>query len=154
MNTMGTPQTWSHFNMLDLHETVRTLSQCHHFCHKKNVHVKKKHGNTTNMVSFQHAGFARNIAHTESVSSFLSQEKCTCQKKTMGTPQTWSHFNMLDLHETVHTLSQCHHFCPKKNAHAKKTQWAHHLQHAGFARNIAHTESMSFFVTRNNAHVK
>ena len=151
---MGTPQTWctsTCWICTKHHAHTETTSS---FLSQKNVHVKKtqwahhKHG------ALQYAGFARNFPHTESMSSFLSQEKCTCQMNTMGTPQTWSHFNMLDLHETVHTLSQCHHFCPKKNAHAKKTQWAHHLQHAGFARNIAHTESMSFFVTRNNAHVK
>ena len=31
---MGTPQNTVHFNMLDLHERLCTLSQCHHFGHK------------------------------------------------------------------------------------------------------------------------
>ena len=53
-NTMGTPQTRCHFNMLDLHETVRTLSQYHHFVQKKcTCQMQNTMGTPHNMVSLQ-----------------------------------------------------------------------------------------------------
>ena len=51
---MGTPQTRCHFNMLDLHETVRTLSQYHHFVQKKcTCQMQSTMGTPHNMVSLQ-----------------------------------------------------------------------------------------------------
>ena len=52
--------------------------------------------------------------------------RATCMQNTMGTPQTWSHFNMLDLYETLRTLSQCHHLSHKNCACQMQKNWAHH----------------------------
>ena len=92
-------KTWCHFNVLDLHETLRTLSRCHHFGHKNctlhtsnakhNGHTTKHGVNSTCWICTKHcahwvdvitsvikchAGFARNITLTESMSSLWSQE--------------------------------------------------------------------------------
>ena len=48
--------------MLDLHETMRTLSRCHHFRHRNcRRQMQNTMGTPQNMVSLQHAGFARMI---------------------------------------------------------------------------------------------
>ena len=48
-------------------------------------HMHAKHnGHTTNMVSLQHAGFVRNIAHTESMSSSFPQKLCMSNAKKIG----------------------------------------------------------------------
>ena len=67
-------------------------------------------GTPQNMVSFQHAVFARNIAHTEANYHF-GHNSCTCQMQTQWAHhKTWCLFNMLDLHEASPMLSRCHHF--------------------------------------------
>ena len=74
---MSTPQDMARFNMLDLHETLRTLSQRHQFGHKNCTCQMQNHNkHTTNIVSLQHAGFQRNIAHTASMSSSCAQKMC------------------------------------------------------------------------------
>ena len=56
-------KTRYHFNMLDLRETLRTLRRCHHFRHRNcTCQMQNTMGTPQNMVSLQHAGFARSIA--------------------------------------------------------------------------------------------
>ena len=56
-------RTWYHFDMPDLHEAVRTLSRCRYFRHQTcTCQMQNTMGTPQNMVSLQHAGFARSIA--------------------------------------------------------------------------------------------
>ena len=70
------PQDMARFNMLDLHETLHTLSQRHQFSHNNCTGQIQNHNkHTTNVVSLQRAGFQRNMAHTASMLSSCAQKK-------------------------------------------------------------------------------
>ena len=133
-------KTRYHFNMLGLRETLRTLSRCHHFRHQTCTCQMQKHNghaaghgiNSTCWIC------TKQCAHWVDVITF-AKVKCKTQ---WAHRRTWYHFNMLDLHETVHTLSRCHHFrhrnctCQMQNTMGTPQNMVS-LQHAGFARSIA-----------------
>ena len=53
---------------------------------------------------------AKQCAHWVDVITFITKTVHVKCKTQWAHHKTWYHFNMLDLHETVCTLSRCHHF--------------------------------------------
>ena len=117
------PQDMARFNMLDLHETLHTLSQRHQFSHNNCTGQTQNHNkHTTNMVSLQWARFQPIIAHTASMLSSCAQKKVRKMQYTISTPRNtmslqaaaqdcwqWPHIAMREPRATlrVHRVPSC-----------------------------------------------
>ena len=106
----------------------------HHFS-VKSTHLRKvnpsgaKHNeHTTEHGTLQHAQFAQNIAHTESMSSFWLKTIVRVKCKTQ-----WAHHKQGVISTCWICTKQCAHWVNtiilfKKSVHVKcKTHWAHHI---------------------------
>ena len=79
-------QDMVHFNILDLHETLRTLSKCHHFGHKNGTcHMQNTMGTPQTWSHFNMLDLREKL-RALSQCHHLAHKNCACQMENK-----WAH---------------------------------------------------------------